>query len=116
MKTLKQTLITCSILLFLFLSTDAFSQQTVYGEQIKGTAGKNAELNCDGISFTSAAVITKVAGSNNGFWIVDSYNVIVRNFDSMEEALGYKLNKGTYYIYPNLKSDQNKATVKVTFN
>lgn len=116
MKTLTKTLITCSILLFLFLSTDAYSQQTIYGEQTKGTAGKNAVLNCDGISLSSTATITKVTGSNDGFWIADSYGVLVQNFDSMEEAIGYQLKRGTYYVYPNLKSNQNKASVKVTFN
>ncbi|MFA5011492.1 MAG: hypothetical protein WC644_06010 [Ignavibacteria bacterium] len=116
MKTLAKSLVACVILLFLFLLTDAYSQQSVYGEQTKGTSGKNAELNCDGISLSSTATIVKVTGSNDGFWIADSYGVLVQNFSSMEEAIGYQLKKGTYFVYPNLKSNQNKASVKVTFN
>ncbi len=116
MKTLTKTLFTCFVLLFLFLSLDAYSQQTVYGEQTKGTAGKNAELSCEGITLSSNATIIKVTGSNKGFWIADSYGVLVQNFDSMEDAIGYQLKRGTYYVYPNLKSNQNKASVKVTFN
>lgn len=116
MKTLTQTLFSCVILLFLLFATDVFSQQSVYGEQTRGTAGNNAELNCDGISFSSTATIVKVTGSNDGFWIADSYGVLIQNFDSMEQAIGYQLKRGTYYVYPNLKSNQNKASVKVTFN
>ncbi len=114
MKTLTKTLLTLTAL-FVLLITSEVCSQTVYGEQIRGKSGNNATLSCEGITLGSTGTIAKIVGSNDGFWITNSSGLLVQNFSSMTEALGFKLPAGTYYIYPNLKSNQNKATVEVTF-
>jgi len=117
MKNTTKILIVFASFLLLLLTVNGYSQETttLYGEQVKGTAGKNAVLKCSGIKFTSSVTINDVTGDNAGFWISNKNGVLIINFDTMEEAIGYKLKKGTYYVYPNLRNNQNKATVTVSF-
>ena len=106
----------CLLSFFLAFTISAIAQSDyvkVYGEQTRGTAGSNAKLTCSGITLTSKGTISLVEGSNNGFWITKSNGVKVADFKNMDDAMGYKLNKGTYYVYPNLKKNQNKATITV---
>lgn len=114
MKTLTKSLITLAAVIMLLVTSDLYSQ-TVYGEQTRGTSGNNASLKCEGITLSSSATIAKIVGSNDGFWITNGSGALVQNFASMSEALGFKLPAGTYYVYPNLKSNQDRATIEVYF-
>lgn len=99
--------------LMLFLSSSIFAQEVkLSGTQTKGSAGSNAKLNCTPVTITKTMQIFSVSGDNEGFWITNGSNVIANYYNSNDpSAIGKKLNPGTYYVYPNLKKNQNQASV-----
>lgn len=103
-------LLTASIFSFLFV-VSINAQNVIEGEQLKGY-GTNATLSCTGLDLKSNGAIYKVEGLNEGFWITNANGVLLKNFTDMDDAIGYKLTKGTYYIYPNLKKDQSYAWIR----
>ncbi len=108
-----------SILLFVFLvlviAVTAASAASVkgWGEQVRGSAGMNAQLRGDPFTVPNGVVgtISSVNCDGNGFWIQGSAHLV---FNSASQANGAKLKAGTYYVYPNLNQGQNRASVSVT--
>jgi len=103
--------------LIMLANLGAFAQIEFYGEQTRGT-DKNAELTCKALIITEQVEITKIEGDNAGFWI-ENKSATVQSFFKDEgeffpEAIGYILEPGKYWIYPNLKDEQKKATIKIT--
>ncbi len=109
-----KTLIKTSLIIVLMLAGTGIisAQYTIRGEQTRGEPGKNAELKCSNVSVNKTVTIKSVSGNNAGFWIVDNkgkvYNFWQPNDNS---ALGLKLPPGAYKAYPNLKQNNNKASV-----
>ena len=120
MKILKKLLLTFSVFsLVIMFSFDAAQAQTftISGKQIKGSAGKNAQLTCQAVKITKKVKITSISGNNAGFWISKGGNAIKKYWKSNDAAAkGFVLNPGTYYVYPNLKKGQSNATVVLTLN
>lgn len=80
----------------------------------KGSVGKNAELKCNPVSFAKTMTILKIEGDCKGLWIVKD-DKIIHKFSDNKSPVGTILAAGTYYVYPNLKPNSNKASVTVTF-
>jgi len=98
---------------FVFLSTSISAQQVkLSGSQTKGSAGSNAQLSCTPVTITKTMQIFSISGDNAGFWITNGSSIIATYYNSNDQsAIGRTLNPGTYYVYPNLKKNQNNATV-----
>lgn len=88
---------------------------TISGSQTRGSgAGNNAKLNCQPVQITKNVKIVSVSGDNAGFWISKGSVVIKRYWNTNDKsAIGVSLSPGTYYVYPNLKNNQNHATVTI---
>jgi len=106
------------IIQVLFLTVFGFSQtQSLTGKQTKGVANKNAELKCVPVTFTQAVKITAVSGTNEGFWIeMEGYTKPIYNFYTANDpkAINVILKPGKYWVYPNIKTGSNEATVVLT--
>ncbi len=105
-------------MLFLLFNTGVFAQEIyLSGEQKRGT-GQNAELVCEAIIITDQMQISIIEGDNAGFWIANESATIQSFFKEGTEffppAKGFILEPGKYWVYPNLRDNQEKATVKIT--
>ncbi len=103
--------------LIFFLSVGlSFAQTSLSGTQTRGSAGNNAELSCTPINLAKTVTINKVTGDNAGFWIQKDGVAIMKFWNPNDQGvIGKKLDKGTYYVFPNLKANHNKATVTLYF-
>lgn len=113
MKNLKQIVV---LVLLAFFSIGIASAQNVElsGSQTRGT-GSNAKLECVGITITKAMTVKSVTGDNEGFWIVQDTKTIKTYYKLNDPSvIGLVLSPGKYYIYPNLKQNQQKATIVLT--
>lgn len=106
--------ITTSFILLFFVSFGYSQTYTLSGSQTKGVAGSNAKLECNPVKITKNVKIISISGSNNGFWISKD-GVTVKTFWKPNDpsAKGLLLKPGNYWIYPNLKQNQSKATVTI---
>ena len=66
-------------------------------------------------------ILDFIEGENDGFWIVDANgNTIECFFPSADrknydpQPLKFLLRQGVYKVFPNLKENQRKATVKIS--
>ena len=104
-----------SLFLVLLIAVTAASAASVkgWGEQVRGSAGLNAQLTGDPFTVPNGVVgtISSVNCDGDGFWIQGSARLV---FNSASQANGAKLKAGTYYVYPNLNQGQNRAGVTVT--
>lgn len=97
------------------------AQITLSGNQIRGNKS-NAELKSEPIILTQKAKIVKIEGNNDGFWIsgqngaIQSFYPDYKNKSFNPKAIGYVLKQGKYWVYPNLKRNQEVATVKITLS
>jgi hypothetical protein len=88
--------------------------ESITGTQTRGSAGQSATLTCSPVTINSPRVVSSISGSNEGFWIVQGSATVARFYKQNDPAArGLTLQPGTYYVYPNLKSGQQKATVTV---
>ncbi len=90
-------------------------ETTGSGTQIRGSAGRNAQLKASPFTLKADAAIATVEDGGAGFWIEKQGGGMIKNFDKAKGAVGFRLKAGTYYVYPNLKAGQNSATVTVKF-
>ena len=104
-----------SLFLVLLIAVTAASAASVkgWGEQVRGSAGMNAQLTGDPFTVPNGFVgtISFVNCDGDGFWIQGSARLV---FNSASQANGAKLKAGTYYVYPTRKQGQNRASVTVT--
>lgn len=112
----KVTAIFVAMIFFVFLSSEIISQTVeLSGSQTRGTAGKNASLSCVPVTINKTMKISEVSGDNAGFWIIKGSVAIAYYYKPNDPAaVGLELKPGTYYVYPNLKQNQNTAKVKLT--
>lgn len=115
---MKRSRYTAGLLVIVILLLTAFSSIALAGTssgsgtQIRGVPGRNAQL--IGNAFTvprQGAVITKVNCTGNGFWIEGT---IRKGFIPAQNAVGFRLPAGRYYVFPNLKPSQTTADVRIT--
>lgn len=84
------------------------------GTQTRGNAGSNASLNCTGVTISTTMKIVEIKGENAGFWITNGASTIQTYWKKNDpSAIGYQLNPGTYYVYPNLPANLNNASVSL---
>jgi len=104
-----------SLFLVLLIAVTAASAASVkgWGEQVRGSAGLNAQLTGDPFTVPNGVVgtISFVNCDGDGFWIQGSAHLV---FNSASQANGARPKAGTYYVYPNLKQGQNRAGVTIT--
>ena len=106
-----------SLFLVLLIAVTAASAASVkgWGEQVRGSAGMNAQLTGDPFTVPNGFVgtISFVNCDGDGFWIQGSAHLV---FNSASQANGARPKAGTYYVYPNhnLNQGQNRASVTVT--
>ncbi len=87
------------------------------GKQIRGNAGRNAEINGQLFTLPGAGTITNIESQGaSGFWIENGDGRLIINFDSINQAKGYNLPAGKYRVIPNIKDGYNSCSVNVTFN
>ncbi len=118
MKNNNELLKKLSILTFIMFLSVAFSYGQTYvlsGEQVRGVSGQNAKLSSKAVVINKTVKIYSVVGNNAGFWIANANSVAVKKYWNTNDpsAVGLTLAPGTYYIYPNLKPNQNKATITI---
>lgn len=98
--------------LLLIAGTAGAQSYTLQGSQTRGTPGKNAKLECTSVKISETVKITAVSGDNSGFWISNGSKTVASFWQPNDpEAKGTILQPGTYYVYPNLRKNQNHATV-----
>jgi len=111
----KRSILVFSIVLVLVLTAAIAYAGSVkgWGEQTRGSAGMNAQLKGEPFTVPNGVVgtITSVNCSGDGFWIQGAARL---GFNPASRANGATLRAGTYYVYPNLKHGQNKASVNIT--
>jgi len=106
---------------FFFLQNLIVAQTVqIIGVQVRGTMN-NATLESQPVAIDKDAEITFIEGENDGFWIVDANgNTIECFFPSADrknydpQPLKFLLRQGVYKVFPNLKENQRKATVKIS--
>ena len=77
-----------------------------------GAPGRNAELKGSPLVVPEGVTgLTKVECDGNGFWI---QGPLSETFIPASKAVGVVLSQGEYYVYPNLKPKQARASVTVT--
>lgn len=83
-----------------------------YQERIPGV---NAELHCEGVRLTRSMVIDSISGWHSGFWITKGNKMekACWNLRQVDSCIGYELKPGTYYVYPNLKSEYDTASITI---
>ena len=112
MKTAK--LLMVSVLFLLFAGTTTAQTYTLSGFQTKGSAGNNAKLECKAVTIQKTVKIVSISGDNAGFWITKGGGTVAKYWKTNDpSAKGLTLKPGTYYIYPNLKKNQHKASVTI---
>lgn len=105
--------IACLVLVLLLIAAAAFAGSVNgWGQQERGSAGKNAQLKGEPFTVPNgvAGTISSVSCDGDGFWIEGPMR---RNFVPASTAQGVQLKAGTYYVYPNLKHGQQMAKVSV---
>lgn len=112
-----KTITKLSLLFILILAGTGITAAQSYvisGSQTRGVPGRNAELKCQPVKITKTVTLKSVSGDNAGFWISNgSSNVATFWKTNDPSAVGTVLKPGTYYVYPNLKQNQNTATVTI---
>lgn|GEM_PF-6946615 len=104
-----------TVLMFLFLGNVAAAQVVTLSGSQKRVPGSNAELESKTVKITKTKTIISVTGHHNGFWIVKNgkQEKAFWNEKQSADAVGYKLAKGDYQVYPNIKSGENYADITI---
>lgn len=111
---MRRKFVLCLAMALLLVASAAFAQDVFgWGEQIRAAPGRDAELKGDPLVVPkgSMATVTKVECDGNGFWI---QGPLSETFIPASKAVGLVLSPGEYYVYPNLKPKQARASVTVT--
>lgn len=98
----------------LWIATAAAQQVVISGSQQR-FPGRNAELSSQKVKIKKTMTIVSVTGNNNGFWITKNGKSEKAFWTEKQttDAIGYKLTKGEYQVFPNIKSDDNSASVTI---
>ncbi|MBP5503643.1 MAG: hypothetical protein IKR94_04740 [Bacteroidales bacterium] len=100
---------------FVFWIATAVAQQVEISGTQRRLSGRNAELESQKVKIAKTMTIVSVTGNNNGFWITKNGKSEKAFWTEKQtsDAVGYKLSKGEYQVFPNLKTDENLATVTI---
>ena len=100
---------------FVFWVTTAAAQQIVISGTQQRIPGRNAELSSLKVKISKTMTIVSVTGNNNGFWIMKNGKSEKAFWTEKQtsDAVGYKLTKGEYQVFPNIKNDENSASVTI---
>ena len=92
----------------------ASAQVTISGTQ-KRHVGQNAELVSQKVKIDKTMTIVAVSGSHNGFWITKNgkSEKAFWNEKNAVDAIGFKLSKGEYQVFPNIRQGENEANVTI---
>ncbi len=103
-----------SILLILLSGLACSAQVSLSGYQER-IPYSNAQLRCEGLNIARAMRIDSVSGFHNGFWIVKGAKTEKAFWSEkyVPDAKGYLLRPGTYYVYPNLRTGIDTASVTI---
>lgn len=82
----------------------------IHGTQLRGQ-GRDGTLQGDPVKLPYGGVVQKVDCDGDGFWLEGPEGVV--KFSDSAKAVNYRLKKGTYKAFPNLKPRQSKAYVTV---
>ena len=103
--------------LLLLVFADVFAQKTltITGRQFK-QKDRDAVLECGGLKISQTMLIDSVLCDCDGFWIMKGKkgDKPVTAFWAerfLPRAKNYELKPETYFIYPNLKEDNDSAYV-----
>jgi hypothetical protein len=87
------------------------------GRQSREYPGHNAEINGQLFPLTSASTVINIdSQGTSGFWIENIDGVLIKNFDSIDQAKGYNQHAEQYRVIQNIKNGYNSCSVNVTFN
>ena len=106
------------LLLILFLvvwvSSSLAQQVEISGTQQR-FPGRNAELSSVKVKISKTMTIVSVTGNNNGFWIMKNGKSEKAFWTEKQtsDAVGFKLTKGEYQVFPNIKTDESSASVTI---
>lgn len=111
----KLTFLLFAISFVAFISYAARQHSVVLnGTQTRGNSGSNASLKCVGVTISNTMKIIEINGENAGFWISNGSSTLQTYWKKNDpSAIGYQLNPGTYYVYPNLPANVNNASVSL---
>lgn len=89
----------------------------ISGSQRAGSGPmRDAELGSEPVELPGACEIVKVEGRHRGFWI-NKVGVFgetkIQDYSSAREAIGIRLERGTYKVYPNIPEGARGADVTV---
>ena len=104
-----------TLLFVLFLGNVVDAQViTVSGTQTR-VQGGNAQLESKTVKISKTMTNNSVTGNHNVFWIVKNgkSEKAFWNEKQSDEAVGYKLTKGDYQVYPNIKTGEDQADVTI---
>jgi len=85
------------------------------GTQTRGNMGRNAQIHSSPVVLRKNRTVVSVSGYNRGFWINSKkYGKIASYYKSNDrDVIGLVLERGTYYIYPNLGQRQSSGSVTI---
>jgi len=88
----------------------------ISGMQERGI-DRNAVLESKEILLPKTMYLSKVLGTNNGFWIKQNDKTIYVAWTKMDNdsCIGLELKKGKYQAFPNLLPDLDTASVQLYF-
>lgn len=101
----------CLLIPFLFAET-----VELIGSQSKQGMLSSAKLESEPVELASGGEIIEVKGGYKGFWInrKDGYRFgNVYKFWNPDDAIGKKLSKGVYTVYPNIDKNDQEAKVVI---
>ena len=114
MKIIRNIILTIVVTIILLSTVEAQNRKTITGYQER-MPGVNAEIHCDGVRLTRTMVIDSISGWHSGFWITKGNKMekACWNLRQVDSCIGYELKPGTYYVYPNLKSEYDTASITI---
>jgi ribosomal protein L2 len=95
----------------LMFSASVCSAIELKGTQIKGNAGRNAEIKSATVKLAKAAKITKIEGGKAGLCIESPAEAPLCG--EPKELIGKTLKPGNYTTYPNIPEGKESASVTV---
>ncbi|MBX9569574.1 MAG: hypothetical protein K2X77_11795 [Candidatus Obscuribacterales bacterium] len=99
------------VLASLTLLTPAYADVTLSGSQIRGK-GSNGQLISTGVVIQNPGTIVKANDAGAGFWL-QSASGKIRRFNKASDSIGTIVEPGTWYAYPNIYQNQDRAGVWV---
>jgi hypothetical protein len=110
---MKKTLavISVAVSLMAFGAVCQGNELVIKGTQIKGNAGRNAEIISKTVKLTTPAKITKIEGAPEGLCIESPAEQPLCG--STADLIGRTLKPGSYTTYPNIPTNKERQSVTI---